>query len=1502
MVNSAKLSTAIALVLLIAAVSPSVVAEWTASSQKAELQLRDYHDLISILNRIDLETIRNHVSYFSSLGSRVLGYPGCDAAARYIINYFNRTLGLKVLLNEYVTAVPIDEGSSIIVPSLNTSIEAYALWPRGGVQEQVGNVAGQLYYIRNGEWEDIEGIDLSNAIVVMEFNSGKNWLRAVSLGAKGVVFLGTDATDKFEALAKGTSVPLNVPLLYVDRKHRDLILKLAAKHEKVILSSRLRWHKVTGRNIVAILPGESTDDVIIVSAHYDSWSIVPAKSPAAEESLSISILLEIARAFSESKNKFRRTIWFVAYSGIWEGLIGPVEFVENVIFNTSARVWLQIDLDISTETPFLDAMFFNIIPYTTANALPYFSSLAARFAWIQTIATQELSRLRVEALGLPVLGNRTTLSEFVRFNFFGYYWGTQPDLNYMLACIPFMQTSGMAFTVRTQYARRNHWFTPVNDLGLIRWENVKPQAYVVAALAYVFANYDDYGVSYDTIRPRRLAIAGQAALGYATLYGKTVEFSYETGWYKPVPNVLVRLRVIPYDSELTWPFAYRYAFSDANGSFVFHGLGPLTPWSVDAWKLDESGNIIYFVDFGYMGTSQGIAGGISTSVYVLTTTANILVPLFRGGSLTIFDVWDAERMLRAQVPDIRSPNRAYVSLPLRVSVFDAATRAVPMHYFYASDPINGLVVVAASEQSKILVTIDVGSHAWPTFLFVNSTRDNPEGGGILVAGNRILYRSMEEAVRNLLRIVDSRYRVFRRYDIRSPYLEYVLENANKSYISAVELAKRYHWASYFANLTYALNLLYKGYAYSLMPLYNEAAISMVILAFFIIPVSMLFERVLIRQSSWKRILSIIGLAILIFTVFGLVHPALSLMANSAMAVFGIGIALLALLAMLILSREAEELIRRMKTERIGFHEYRTEAVAAALYTVETAAENMRYRPLRTALAIATITIITAGLTSLTSTTYTYSPIYSVSRAQPLFEGLLLRIIYGFPHPTTGSDVLDLPRLEFLRAAYSGSYVVSPRVWCYPTYVYPTGDAIIISREGDYGRAFILTPAAIMGLAEEEIRAVLSKYFVTGLANFGENSIIVPEQVAKALNLTVGDTVFVWGFGRFRVAGVVAIRETIFDNNGYPWLPIDPGFSTALTLAGFTYPAGMDVQPLLPSNVIFVHWRAALKFGGFVSSIALLPKAASDANRLQAVAIQLADTLPLGGQAGISVALQNEVHFIQWIFSVMFTGGMYLFVDIIAILTVLNFMMGIVQERKREISTYQALGLSPRGAIILFSTEAAVIALSGVLMGYLLGLAMNRAFIRVGVLPPDFSFNFVSLALFITLILIVGSVIAASLYPAYLASRLVTPSYERKWRPDTRPQGGQWTVNLPLSLPRDEAAALLRYLREFFSEEGFAGPGYKVLEIGEFDEQRAIFTLRVMLTPEETGVVQDVTLYARPLTEGRYGLVVHLKHVIGDLSYFEARNYRFLNVIRKQLLLWTSLPRREKQRYFYSSYS
>ncbi len=74
--------------------------------------------------------------------------------------------------------------------------------------------------------------------------------------------------------------------------------------------------------------------------------------------------------------------------------------------------------------------------------------------------------------------------------------------------------------------------------------------------------------------------------------------------------------------------------------------------------------------------------------------------------------------------------------------------------------------------------------------------------------------------------------------------------------------------------------------------------------------------------------------------------------------------------------------------------------------------------------------------------------------------------------------------------------------------------------------------------------------------------------------------------------------------------------------------------------------------------------------------------------------------------------------------------------------------------------------------------------------------------------------------------------------------------------------------------------------------------RVWLYPYDTATEQEVTLYFTRDKGGEWRAGIILRMLSGMLSVWRgASQYSFLDDLRKQLLLWSSLPPEERAKYF-----
>ncbi|HDD33706.1 MAG TPA: M28 family peptidase, partial [Thermofilaceae archaeon] len=431
---------------------------------------------------IEPSALMKHVKALASLGSRVTGYAGCKRAADYIADVL-KGYGLKVVIHKYSAVVPFDEGSSVrvLINGNKYTFTAYSIWPNGVNPSPTppGGVRGPLIYVGRGRLKDFDGKDVDGAIVLMDYESGDNWLNAVKLGAKAVIFIGPSHVPPYvESLKKFLDTPINFPRVYVTHEVGERLKELAKRGAEAVVISRMRWREVEAENIIGILKGE-IPDTILLTTHYDSWSAVPALASSAHEAIAPAYLLELAKALSRTKPY--RTIWFVFFSGHWEALVGPREFVERFYFgpevaNGSFKPVMLINIgDLDPEGTGLQLLRggAGTLYATTSNA----GGITLRYAWVvKKIFTEYLMNPELRREIKSLVGVEP--STYVRDYFTNLmYWGTE-QFPYMLDSEPAEMTRGVAFTIQSAYASKQWLGSPVSDLEELseeKLELLKPQ-------------------------------------------------------------------------------------------------------------------------------------------------------------------------------------------------------------------------------------------------------------------------------------------------------------------------------------------------------------------------------------------------------------------------------------------------------------------------------------------------------------------------------------------------------------------------------------------------------------------------------------------------------------------------------------------------------------------------------------------------------------------------------------------------------------------------------------------------------------------------------------------------------------------------------------------------------------------------------------------------------------------------------------------------------------------
>lgn len=118
--------------------------------------------------------------------------------------------------------------------------------------------------------------------------------------------------------------------------------------------------------------------------------------------------------------------------------------------------------------------------------------------------------------------------------------------------------------------------------------------------------------------------------------------------------------------------------------------------------------------------------------------------------------------------------------------------------------------------------------------------------------------------------------------------------------------------------------------------------------------------------------------------------------------------------------------------------------------------------------------------------------------------------------------------------------------------------------------------------------------------------------------------------------------------------------------------------------------------------------------------------------------------------------------------------------------------------------------------------------------------------------------------------------------------------MPLRVTKEEALLLLAYLKEYYSGAGSEKTSFRVMSVSMKPEEMTI-VMEIFLTPAEAGITQEVECTFHK-SDGRYILHVVVTRKSGDLNLWQDRSYSFLDDLRKQLLLWRSLPQEEREKY------
>jgi hypothetical protein len=466
-------------------------------------------------------------------------------------------------------------------------------------------------------------------------------------------------------------------------------------------------------------------------------------------------------------------------------------------------------------------------------------------------------------------------------------------------------------------------------------------------------------------------------------------------------------------------------------------------------------------------------------------------------------------------------------------------------------------------------------------------------------------------------------------------------------------------------------------------------------------------------------------------------------------------------------------------------------------------------------------------------------------------------------------------------------------------------------------------SAAIGLDPADLKDASGKVRHEQLANlFGTtaridlldgNGIFLTEAIATELKLTaddIGKAKVLFSGAEFVFAGTVSDRIAAFTQaDGSDMLPVDYEASAGesvdtlaqQTTRGVTELPDIESAQFVTYNVdkvVVISPAMAKRLGGAIRSITIYPLGGKTEG-LRSMGEDVAKTASLP----VYVGDQDGVHRLIFTSLAKASGWRDLLVPVVlGGLIIFATMLGSVSDREREIYTFSSLGLAPPHVASLFFAEASMYAVLGGMGGYLLGQAVARL---MGWFSAQFGWsvppmNYSSTNAISTVLIVMCTVLVSTIYPAMKASRSANPGVQRTWQ-IPRPKGNLYDLIFPFTVSAYDITGVVSFLKEHFESYTDTSLGVFATTSCAMFRQKGNdmlgFRATVALAPFDLGVNQLFALLSQPsdirgIDEVRI-LIYRLSGAQGD---WQRSNRVFINDLRRQLLIWRSLPNETMEKY------
>jgi ABC-type antimicrobial peptide transport system permease subunit len=886
--------------------------------------------------------IEGHIRNLSSFGSRVTGYPGYEQATEYIQNFFIAQNLAEVQTPSYPLLIPYENKTRLSFNGENYT--AHALVPNSvqtcGIPSS--GLSGTLIYGGSGTYSELNNKRIEDSIVVLEFNTKDNWINVASLGARAVIFLPPSDTDRYEAKTKSLDIPLEFPRIYIHNKTTATTIRQTSflKNQSITLYSDIEWLSIDAKNVMGILPGLD-EDIIIISAHYDSSSVVPSVAPGADEACGIATLLELIRILKAEEITPQKTIMFLALSGHNQAAAGAREFVyQNYdILNIKGGIKFFLSLDLSATNRKI-----GINPYG------YLYNLNLKY----TLGNNLFGRLK--AIGENFLLNyapRIWEETGYSFNIESYIHLENSQyiapITYIGDHEPFITSNVLGLSFYTPSTQRKRFNTPFDLPDYLPFDQLEPQV-VYSYCAIIQLVHEEILGNFLDLAHKDFSLSPSSFVGFGSIGGYCKEYNETIAWLSNVPNAIIRVTSRDSVSGAKGIYPY-YTKTDTNGYYHIRGVSSSQPdnpleFAVEAYVFDSTGRLIKANNFGSYGE-------IFKQSNTLNNKETVINPIvFNCGTIGIFGI----------THPFNQPLSAEL---LSYQVLDSETRNQLLSYGFIGTKTVSLVFVSPNLSSILVGELPDGMLV---VYATNSSATRLQGSGYQVRLGEFknLGLSAFFSVPDILSLTQSYIDFYKSFSIYNDQVDNIFKNATTLIRNAIQLKDDFNYE----NAIVTINKVYQLSFTALRQSRNVIAgtISTALLfSFFLIPFSFVLSQLLFTiNSSRYWILTSSLIYVITFTALYLIHPAFQSAPHLFITLIGVINVVSVIPSIYLIYQVSYDFLISQRSKLLGSHFTSTSRRSAILISLKTGISRMKNHKIRTIINLSSVGLLTFSLTLYTS--------------------------------------------------------------------------------------------------------------------------------------------------------------------------------------------------------------------------------------------------------------------------------------------------------------------------------------------------------------------------------------------------------------------------------------------------------------------------------------------------------------------------------------------------------